>query len=160
MIRRDYHIKRYDWVIHVLYNVTCSRISDIIALLRRAGCPESKIREAYGNVGSCKLDVGLTYSNYRSRESVMVIGRTSSYREFSNSLFHECRHLTDHMAIALNMDVGGEEIAYLSGYIGGKLAPDIQLFICDCNCHKNEINRHIYQQKKRKENGNKSRFKN
>lgn len=65
MIRRDYHIKRYDWVIHVLYNVTCSRISDIIALLRRAGCPESKIREAYGNVGSCKLDVGLTYSNYR-----------------------------------------------------------------------------------------------
>lgn len=93
MIRRDYHIKRYDWVIHVLYNVTCSRISDIIALLRRAGCPESKIREAYGNVGSCKLDVGLTYSNYRSRESVMVIGRTSSYREFSNSLFHECRRL-------------------------------------------------------------------
>lgn len=33
MIRRDYHIKRYDWVIHVLYNVTCSRTSDIIALL-------------------------------------------------------------------------------------------------------------------------------
>ena len=76
MIRRDYHIKRYDWVIHVLYNVTCSRTSDIIALLRRVGCPESKIREAYGNVGSCKLDVGLTYSNYRRRESVMVIGRT------------------------------------------------------------------------------------
>ena len=51
MIRRDYHIKRYDWVIHVLYNVTCSRTSDIIALLRRVGCPESKIREAYGNIG-------------------------------------------------------------------------------------------------------------
>lgn len=145
MIRRDYHIKRYDWVIHVLYNVTCSRTSDIIALLRRVGCPESKIREAYGNMGSCNLDVGLTYSSYRRRESVMVIGRTSSYGEFSNSLFHECRHLIDHMAIALNMDVGGEEIAYLSGYIGGKLAPDIQLFICDCNCHENEINRHIYQ---------------
>ena len=31
----------------------------------------------------------------------------SSYREFANSLFHECRHLTDHMSLALDMEIGG-----------------------------------------------------
>ena len=149
MIRRDYHIKRYDWVIHVLYNVTCSRTSDIIALLRRVGCPESKIREAYGNVGSCKLDVGLTYSNYRSRESVMVIGRTSSYREFANSLFHECRHLTDHMSLALDMEIGGEPIAYLSGDIGALMSDEIRMFICDCHRHRNDINDELWERKKK-----------
>lgn len=100
MIRRDYHIKRYDWVIHVLYNVTCSRTSDIIALLRRVGCPESKIREAYGNMGSCNLDVGLTYSNYRRRESVMVIGRLTDSLDFEPVNFYEVmariRHLMCH----------------------------------------------------------------
>ena len=139
MIRRDYHIKRYDWVIHVLYNVTCSRTSDIIALLRRVGC----------NVGSCKLDVGLTYSNYRSRESVMVIGRTSSYREFANSLFHECRHLTDHMSLALDMEIGGEPIAYLSGDIGALMSDEIRMFICDCHRHRNDINDELWERKKK-----------
>lgn len=149
MIRRDYHIKRYDWVIHVLYNVTCSRTSDIIALLRRVGCPESKIREAYGNVGSCKLDVGLTYSNYRSRESVMVIGRTSSYKEFANSLFHECRHLTDHMSLALDMEIGGEPIAYLAGDIGALMSDEIRMFICDCHRHRNDINDELWEREKK-----------
>lgn len=102
-------------------------------------CPPDKLQASYENLVSCKLDTGVTYSNYDLRESVMVISRTSSYYEFSNSLKHETRHLEDHIAIANNMQMGGEEVAYLSGYIGKVLAKDIRMFICDCNCHEKEI---------------------
>lgn len=69
----------------------------------------------------------------------MVIGKTSSPKEFSDSLMHELRHLEDHIATVFDMPVGGEEIAYLSGYLGKKLSKDVQIFICNCDCHKRKI---------------------
>lgn len=68
----------------------------------------------------------------------MVIGKTSSSDEFSDSMMHELRHLEDHIATAYKMPAGGEEIAYLAGYIGRKLSKDMQMFICSCNCHKHQ----------------------
>ena len=79
----------------------------------------------------------------------MVIGKTSSSEEFSDSLMHELRHLEDHIATAYKMPVGGEEIAYLAGYIGKKLSKDIQMFICSCYCHKHQKKR-LCEKKKRK----------
>lgn len=138
MIRRDIHISGYDWIVYVYFHVTCYRTRAIIRRLKRIGCPKDKLREAYDNMMSCSLDTGLTYSNYERRESVMVIGRTSSYWEFFNSLSHEIRHLTDHMCLAMGMEVGGEPIAYLTGDIGSVLADEIRLFTCDCHCHDKE----------------------
>ena len=79
----------------------------------------------------------------------MVIGRTSSYREFANSLFHECRHLTDHMSLALDMEIGGEPIAYLAGDIGALMSDEIRMFICDCHRHRNDINDELWERKKK-----------
>lgn len=159
MIAKDLYIPKCRWMVHVFYRVTCYYTAEILSCLQRIECPYKELRQAYENMASCQLDTGLTYSNYDLHESVMVISKTSSYKEFTNSLFHETRHLTDHIAIACNMDMGGEDVAYLSGYIGGKLASDIQLFICDCECHQNDINNHIQKQQKLNRNGNKSRFK-
>lgn len=160
MITKDLYIPKYRWIVHIFYRVTCYYTADILSCLESIECPDDKLRAAYKNMISCHLDTGLTYSNYNLHESVMVIGKTSSYKEFANSLFHETRHLCDHIGIACNMEMGGEEIAYLTGYVGEKLASDIQMFICDCNCHENEIKKQIYQQQKTKRNDYKSRFKN
>lgn len=159
MIYRELYIPKYDWLVQVFYHVTCFWTDEILDCLRNIGCPPDKLEEAYQNLTACKLNTGLTYSNYHFRESVMVIGKTSSYREFVNSLFHESRHLTDHISVALELEVGGEPIAYLAGDIGASIADEIKLFICDCRCHKDEINHIIHKQQKLKRNGNKSRFK-
>ena len=118
MIRRDLYIKKYDWQVHIFYRVTCYYTEELIGLLKSIDCPKDKAREAYNNLVSCKLDTGVTYSNYKLRKSVMVISKTSSPEEFLNSLKHECRHLEDHIATAFKMPIGGEEVAYLAGYLG------------------------------------------
>ena len=115
---------------HIFYRVTCYYTEEIIGLLKSIDCPKDKAREAYNNLVSCKLDTGVTYSNYKLRKSVMVISKTSSPEEFFNSLKHECRHLEDHIATAFKMPIGGEEVAYLAGYLGRMLYEDVQLFIC------------------------------
>ena len=102
--------------------------------------------------------MGLTYSNYERRESVMVIGPTSSYREFANSLLHETRHLTDHVCLAMGMEIGEEPIAYLAGYIGSALADEIRLFVCDC-CHEEERKRIINGKKKKHTQGTRRFYK-
>lgn len=118
--------------------------------LENIDCPEEKLEESYRNLTACRLNTGLTYSNYRLKESVMVIGKTSSPKEFSDSLMHELRHLEDHIATVFDMPVGGEEIAYLSGYLGKKLSKDVQMFICNCDSHKHKIKSLCGRKKKNK----------
>lgn len=139
MIYRELYISKYDWLVHVFYHVTCYWTDEIMKCLENIDCPEEKLEESYRNLTACRLNTGLTYSNYRLKESVMVIGKTSSPKEFSDSLMHELRHLEDHIATVFDMPVGGEEIAYLSGYLGKKLSKDIQMFICNCDCHKHQV---------------------
>ena len=149
MIYRELNIPKYNWLVHIFYHVTCYWTDEIMDYLKSIGCPPQKLKESYRNLEACKLNTGLTYSNYHLRESVMVIGKTSSEEEFSDSLMHELRHLEDHIAIVYKMPAGGEEIAYLAGYIGRKLSKDIQMFICSCDCHKHQKKR-LCEKKTRK----------
>ncbi len=139
MIYRKLYIPQYDWLVHVFYHVSCYWVDEIMDCLKSIGCPPKKRQLSYNNIVSCKLDTGLTYSNYKKKKSVMVISKTSSPQEFANSVSHEGRHLEDHIAIAYDMEMGGEEIAYLAGYLGKKLSKDMQMFICTCHCHQKDI---------------------
>lgn len=73
----------------------------------------------------------------------MVIGLHSSPAQFLNSVEHEIRHLADDMASYFAMEPKGEEVAYLTGDINQQIINEVRLFICDCPCHVNEINRKI-----------------
>ena len=149
MIYRELNIPQYNWLVHVFYHVTCYWTDEIMDCLKNIGCPPQKLKESYRNLKACKLNTGLTYSNYHLRESVMVIGKTSSPDEFSDSLMHELRHLEDHIAVACKIPTGGEEIAYLAGYIGKKLSKDVQMFICSCDYHEHQKKRQCEKTKKK-----------
>ena len=115
MIVKDLYIDRYDWHLRVFYAVDCYYTRDIINELKAIQCPRKNIERAYRNMASCRLDTGLTYSNNALRETVMVIGMWSSPAEFDNSLAHELRHFTDHVANVFGLEPGGEDVAYLTG---------------------------------------------
>lgn len=138
MITRELYIRKYNWQVHVYYAVTCYWVAEIMYKLHNVKCPHDKMKEAYKNLMACKLDTGLTYSNFRKRETVMVIGLTSSPAEFLNSFDHEKKHLEAHIAKALHIDPWGEEIAYLAGETSRSLSKDVQLFMCDCRKHRKE----------------------
>lgn len=139
MITRRIHIRKYDWVVHIFYAVTCYWTDIIMDTLESIDCPENILLESYHNLNACKLDTGLTYSNYGRRETVMVVGLTSSPSEFLNSFDHERKHLEAHIAKTFRINPWGEEIAYLSGDIAQMLTEDVQMFICDCNEHRQMI---------------------
>lgn len=60
----------------------------------------------------------------------MVIGKTSSPRQFFNSFDHEKNHLAEHIATYNGIDEKGEEMAYLRGYIAEKTFKVARYFLC------------------------------
>lgn len=139
MIRQRFDIEEYGWKVAVYYAVDCYYTDEIIGRLYDIGCRGDDLETAYRNLSSGKPDTGLTYSNYGTRQTVMVIGTTSSPAEFQNSYDHERKHLEAHMAKALGIDPWGEEICYLSGNIGQKMFDKARLLLCDCECCKKQI---------------------
>ena len=114
----DVHIEKYDWHLRVFYAVTCYHVGEIMLSLKDIDCPESIQNRVQENLMRC----------------VMVIGLHSSHAEFLNSFEHELRHLVDDIAETFGLDMGGEQVAYLTGDLNSLLWKDIHEFICCCNC--------------------------
>ena len=136
MIVQDFHIGPYDWRVRVYYAVSTYWADAIAADLERAGCRGRQLERAWRNLSRGDLNTGLTFSNSRRRETVMVIALTSSPAEFQNSLDHEKGHLCRHIAQAFDLDPYGEEAQYLSGAVGsgavGQLMfPVARRFLCE-----------------------------
>ena len=68
------------------------------------------------NINLFTLFLGLTYSNFDLKSSVMVINRTSSKEELINTISHEYFHLIAHLSKALDI-TDEEELASLNGYL-------------------------------------------
>ena len=85
MIRQQFDISKYDWKVEVYYAVDCYYTDEIMGRLYDIGCRGDDLRTAYENLSAGKPDTGLTYSNYGTRQTVMVIGITSSATQFQNS---------------------------------------------------------------------------
>ena len=142
MIVQDIILPLYRWRVRVYYAVTAYWTDDIIRDLISVGCHGTELRRAYASLTRGSLDTGLTYSNRRTHESVMVIGLTSSAEQFQNSLDHEKGHLVKHMSLAFGLDPYGEEQQYLSGEIGQRMFPVARRFLCEHCRSKLYENRH------------------
>ena len=135
MIVQDFYIKGYDWHVKVYYAVTTYWTEDIMRELQSIGCQGNSLRKAYMSLVSGHLNTGITYSNTRRRESVIVIALTSSPEEFQNSFDHEKGHLCRHISEAFGIDPYSEEEQYLSGEIGQRMFPVAKKFLCE-HCRK------------------------
>lgn len=136
MILQDFTIPAYHWRVRVYYAVTTYFTRRILRDLKLIGCTGRNLERARRNLTDGDLDTGLTYSDFARRNTVMVIGLTSSPAEFLNSWLHESRHLSRHIEQACGISPYGEEAAYLAGEIGQRMFPVAKKFICE-HCRKN-----------------------
>lgn len=104
----------YNWKVTILYECSCEDIDFIIETLKDINCPNRYIKEAFNNLKSCSLNVGLTYSNTKQKSSVIVINKTSSFAQLINTVSHEYYHLICHIQKTLKID-NEEQLAYLNG---------------------------------------------
>jgi Zn-dependent peptidase ImmA (M78 family) len=112
MIKDNFNI--LDWNVNILYECTCDDIDYIIETLKEIKCPNKYIKEALNNLETCKLNIGLTYSNTTLKSSVIIINKTSSFSQLINTIAHEYFHLICHISDVLEIK-DEEKLANLNG---------------------------------------------
>lgn len=132
MIVRKIHIPEADWNVCMYFALDTYYVEDIMQSLCDIGCDSQRAKQAYENMMADKKNTGFTYSNYRNRESVMVVSKTTSAEEFFNTTVHELTHLASHIANACQYEPTGETIAYIIGDVAKEIFPDIRHLLCEC----------------------------
>lgn len=131
MIMQDIYLPEYDWHVRIYYAVTTYWADRIASDMRSIGCRGSQLDRAYSSLVKGGLNTGVTYSNFKLGETVMVISITSTPAEFLNSWTHEMQHLCRHVSQAFSLDPYGEESAYLAGDVAQKMFIVARKFICE-----------------------------
>lgn len=132
MLRQRIYIRKYDWLVYVFYDTDSTDADEILSLLRHIGCRGKNLSDSGESLRNGIDNTGLTFSNNRLRESVMVIGRASSLAEFLDTWQHEFTHLQRHICRTYGIDPYSEEAAYLAGDIAKRMHPLLSHFMCEC----------------------------
>lgn len=135
MIRARLYLPKARWYINAYIAVDEYYAYEILEHMRQLGASRDTLAKAYRNLMSGQLNNGITYSNPNRRETVWVIEITSSAREFFNSVVHEIGHLSQHIAIEMELDQNSEDVCYLSGDIAYTLFPYVRGLLCE-HCRK------------------------
>lgn len=130
MIRQEIDIDGY-WLVTVIYLPQYEHIGMVAEAFRKLGCKESDIATICHLVGD-EWNKGATFTNSARRRTVTVIGRSTSWKEFFNTVMHETKHIVDDIVMSYNMMNYGEPPAYLQGEIGRQMAPVIKRLSCPC----------------------------
>lgn len=108
-------MERYDWTVHVMYDVHSKDAMKVRRYLRDLGCSGIPLEDACNLVLKGEPNKGITYSNVDTRKTVVVIGWTTSRAEYMNSLSHEMLHVVQHISEQFLINMYGEEACYLLG---------------------------------------------
>jgi len=104
---------------------------EILSAMEDAGASDDKMGLAMEIMYDKELNAGFTFSNIALHKAVVVIGPTSSGREFTDTLVHEIHHLAVAIASGLGVRLDGEIPAYISGDAARSLAGIICQLGCD-----------------------------
>ena len=93
MIRAKIYIEKYDWEVFCYISVTHYATNEILANLRRIGCKEDIYLSAKEKLNRGEINGGLTYTSYRTKQTVMVTSIADSAAEQLNTITHEIAHV-------------------------------------------------------------------
>lgn len=132
MKRQVIHIPEYEWTAYVYYDTTQYNTDEILNKLYSLGCSEKGILRTRKQLLGGGYNNGFTYSNRSLKQSVVSLGRASEFAQFLNSFVHELQHLSTHIAQANGINLDGEEICYLSGWIAQEMYPILIHYLTRC----------------------------
>lgn len=124
-------LKILDWVVDFLFAKLDYDDEGVLACLYEIDADYDVLRQVNRIMDSDKLNCGFTFANPDLRRAVVVIGPSSSSKEFLNTTVHEIHHLAVAIADSLGYDLEGETPAYLAGDSALALAETI----CELGCH-------------------------
>lgn len=113
MLFRTLRIGR--WTVVFIFAHDGYDADSVLEWLHDVDAPPSVMRRADEIMGSGALNRGFTYANPMLRRAVVVIGPTTSGRQFQNTFSHEIDHLSDQIAEYYGLKGSREATAYLTG---------------------------------------------
>jgi len=132
MTRHSIVLDEWNWHCVFFYDADWLFADEVALELECLSAPDELTDEIFECVRTCRDDYRIIISNYRSRESVVVIGTASSAAQFQNTYDHEKGHLAMHIADASGIEPLSEEFQYLAGTIGELTFPTARRYLCDC----------------------------
>ena len=130
MIIQKIHLKEYDWRVVILYEVTNEHLRPVLKILEEMEADYNSVMAATKNISANLLNTGFIYSNYDKKQSLIVVGKASSYSQLLNTISHEINHLETHIATVYNLDQTGEEVCELVGYITQRMSAVFKKLFC------------------------------
>lgn len=130
MIYRNIKIGR--WYVYFIFATDGYDVNPILDIMYDLDAPDYTLVKAARKMQKSKPNEGFTFSNGEMKKALVVIGPTTSGKEFQDSLVHEIHHLAVAIAKSLGVDLEGETPAYLSGDSARELA-DV---ICELGCDR------------------------
>lgn len=131
VLAQEFYLDDFYWNVKAFYVVDNTPIDYILDELSRIGCSKADLDAAELLLDNKSKDKGLTYSNLKDRESIVIIGETSCPAEFQNTYDHEKIHLAMHIGKYFDINPYSEELAYLVGDIGMEMFPIAKKFLCE-----------------------------
>lgn len=129
MIHRVLNIGR--WVVDFLFAIEDYDEEGVLSCLYDIDAPEYVMLRAYRIMESGRFNRGFTFNNPDLKRSVVVVGPTTSGKQFQNSFTHELRHLADGIAKYIGVDLDSETPAYITGDTAMELADVVCRMGCD-----------------------------
>jgi len=129
MIYRELYIGR--WQVYFIFATEGYDVNPILDIMYDLDAPDYILVKAAKKMEKAKLNEGFTFSNGEMRKALVVIGPTTSGKEFVDTLTHEIHHVAVAIAKSLGVDLEGETPAYLSGDSARELAGVICKLGCD-----------------------------
>ena len=131
LLAQEFYLYNFYWTVKVFYIVDSIPIDYVLEQLTKIGCSGTDLSMAEAVLNNGTDNKGMTYSNTKERESIIIIGSTSCPAEFQHTFDHEKIHLAMHIAKYFEIDPYGEELAYLVGDIGLEMFPIAKKFLCE-----------------------------
>lgn len=135
MIIQEIYLPEYRWKVKVYYAVNSYYADEILKELIEYNPTVKEYNKVMNAMYNYEYNTGFTFTDYSNKQSLVIIGLTTSPSEFQNTFDHEKGHLAMHIAQYYNIDPYGEMYQYLTGDIGKKLFTVARKFLCN-HCRK------------------------
>lgn len=130
MIIQNIYLPKYEWSIKVYYAVNGYYAEEILKDLEKYNPTVAEYGSVKDLIENYEYNTGFTITDYEHKQSLVVIGLTTSPSEFQHTFDHEKGHLAIHIAKYYDISPYSEEYQYLAGDIGKRLFPIAQKFLC------------------------------
>lgn len=126
------YLPRYGWRIELFTDFDCEDTEIVLQALENIDCSEELLQTAMFHLWECEKNTGLTYTNVNYRQSVAVVYKTTSRREFVNTLSHEIAHICAHVTKAFLIKLTEEEFCEMVGDLMAETTNILLETLCKC----------------------------